>query len=36
MKFPMLLGRNTLGGRYVVDVSHTNLLSCETAEPTNQ
>lgn len=36
MKFPMLLGRNTLGGRYIVDVSHTNLLSCEIAEPTNQ
>lgn len=34
MKFPMLLGRNTLGGRYVVDVTHTNLLSPETTEPT--
>jgi hypothetical protein len=34
MKFPMLLGRNTLGGRYVVDVTHTNLLSRCAPEPT--
>jgi len=36
MKFPLLLGRNTLGGRYVVDVTRTNVLApaaTETAVP---
>jgi hypothetical protein len=33
MKFPMLLGRNTLGDDYVVDVTRTNLLSSEAVEP---
>ena len=36
MKFPMLLGRRTLSGRYVVDVTHTNLLSSECVEPPTQ
>ena len=36
MKFPMLLGRRTLNGRYVVDVTHTNLLSAECPEPPTQ
>ena len=35
MKFPMLLGRNTLGNRYVVDVARTNLLSPQATEPVN-
>ncbi len=32
MKYPMLLGRNTLGNHYIVDVTQTNLLSAELTE----
>jgi hypothetical protein len=35
MKYPMLLGRNTLGAVYVVDVTQTNLLSTEAEEPSS-